>query len=237
MSLVDLSFPPLFRGEAAPHGVDPFARAVSTAALGCDPGLIVYNEGGDRLKAALVLAPDAPLEDAMAMVFAVGLGFSDALGALAPPEVGVHLEWPDGVRVNGARCGRIRAAAATDDPAAIPDWLVIGVDIAVTLPDGVEPGADPDATALHEEGCVDVDPYQLIESWSKHTLVWINYWLEEGMSRLHADWRGKTHALGETVRVAGVEGLFVGLDEKGGMLLRDGTETRLIPLTTMLESA
>ena len=59
MSLVDLSFPPLFRGEAAPHGVDPFARAVSTAALGCDPGLIVYNEGGDRLKAALVLAPDA----------------------------------------------------------------------------------------------------------------------------------------------------------------------------------
>ena len=30
-------------------------------------------------------------------------------------------------------------------------------------------------------------------------------------------------------------GVFVGLDERGGMLLRDGDETRLIPLTAMLE--
>ncbi|MEM7211977.1 MAG: biotin/lipoate--protein ligase family protein [Pseudomonadota bacterium] len=49
MSLVELSFPPLFRGEATPFGVDPFAKAVSTAALGCDPGLIVHNEGGVAL--------------------------------------------------------------------------------------------------------------------------------------------------------------------------------------------
>lgn len=236
MSLVDLSFPPLFRGEAAPFGVDPFAKAVSTAALGCDPGLIVHNQGGRSLQAALVLAPDAPLEEAMAMVFAAGLGFSDALGALGPPEVGVHLEWPDGVRVNGARCGRLRAAAATRDPAAQPDWLVVGIDIDVVLPDGLEPGVDPDRTALHEEGCVDVDPYQLLESWSKHALVWINYWLDEGMSRLHAEWRAKAHGVGETMTLAdGSRGLFLGLDERGGMLLRDGGETRLIPLSAMLE--
>ena len=236
MSLVDLTFPPLFRGEAAPFGVDPFAKAVSTAALGCDPGLIVHNQGGEALQAALVLAPDAPLEEAMAMVFAAGLGFSDALGALAPPEVGVHLQWPGGVRVNGARCGRLRAAAAVKDPEAQPDWLVVGIDIDVSLPEGLEPGADPDRTALHEEGCVEVDPYQLLESWSKHTLVWINYWLDEGMSRLHAEWRGKAHGVGEQTTLAdGSTGLFLGLDERGGMLLREGEETRLIPLTSMLE--
>lgn len=240
MSLVDLSFPPLFRGETTPPGVDPFAKAIATATLGCDPGLIVHNDGGDTIRAALVLAPDTALEPAMAMVFATGLGFSDALGALAPPEVGVHLEWPDGIRVNGARCGRLRAAAATNDPSAEPAWLVVGLEIAVTLPDGQEPGTIPDQTALHEEGCVEVDPYRLLESWSKHTLVWINYWLDEGIRRLHAEWRSKAHGLGElaTVMVNGVAetGIFVGLDESGGMLLRQGEDTRLIPLSSMLET-
>ena len=235
MSLVELSFPPLFRGEATPFGVDPFAKAVSTAALGCDPGLIVHNEGGDMLSAGLVLAPDAPLEDAVAMVIATGLGFSDALGALAPPEVAIHLQWPNQIRVNGALCGRIRAAAATTEPEVQPDWLVVGIEIAIRLPSGVEPGANPDRTALQEEGCVDVDPYQLLESWSKHTLVWINHWLDEGIRRLHAEWRSKAHGLGETVTVFDQTGTFVGLDDKGGMLLRQDAETRLIPLTDMLE--
>ncbi|MEM7211701.1 MAG: DUF4444 domain-containing protein, partial [Pseudomonadota bacterium] len=183
-----------------------------------------------------VLAPDAPLEDAMGMVFATGLGFSDALGALAPPEVAIHLQWPDQIRVNGALCGRVRAAAATSDPEVQPDWLVVGIEIAIRLPAGTEPGADPDRTALHEEGCVEVDPYQLLESWSKHTLLWINYWLDEGMRRLHADWRGKAHGIGEVVSIGEMSGTFVGLDDKGGMLLRDGEDTRLIPLSHMLET-
>jgi biotin-(acetyl-CoA carboxylase) ligase len=240
MTLVDLSFPPLLRGEAAQPGIDPFGQAVSRAVMGCDPGLIVHNEGGDTLRIAIVLAPEAPLADAMAMVFAVGIGFSDALGALAPPEVAVHLVWPDGIRVNGARCGRLRAAASTTDPAVEPDWLVIGLEVPVTLAEGQEPGADPDVTALHEEGCAEIDPFQLLESWSRHTLVWINRWLDEGMSRLHAEWRAKAFNLGEEVdfELGGTRhrGLFVGIDEKGGMLLRDGGATRLIPLTGMLEA-
>lgn len=235
MSLVDIAFPPLFRGETARVGVDPFAQAISTAALGCEPGLIVHNEGGDALIAALVLAPDAPLEDAMAMVFAAALGFSDALGALAPPEVGVHFDWPGALRINGAKAGRIRAAAATRDPAATPDWLIVGFELALSLPDGTEPGADPDQTALFEEGCAEVDPYRLLESWSKHTLVWINTWLDEGAQKLHADWRSRAFAMGEEATVFGETGVFLGLDEKCGMLLRQGDETRLIPLTDMLE--
>ncbi len=240
MTLVDLSFPPLLRGEPVLEGVDPLGHAVSRAVMGCDPGLIVHNESGDRLQTALVLTPEAPLADAMAMIFAVAIGFSDALGALAPPEVGVHLDWPNGLRVNGARVGGLRAAASTTDPVAEPDWLVIGLDIAMTLPDGMEPGEDPDQTALSEEGCTEVDPFRLLESWSRHTLVWINHWLDDGMTRLHAEWRSKAFSMGEEVTVSlpggDHSGLFVGLDEKGGILLRTGDDTRLIPLTEMLEA-
>ena len=99
MTLVDISFPPLLRGEPVQAGVDPMGHACARATMGCDPGLVVHNEGGDTLRVALVLAPEAPLADAMAMVFAVAVGFSDALGALAPPEVGVHFDWPDGLRL------------------------------------------------------------------------------------------------------------------------------------------
>lgn len=230
------SFPPLFRGERAPEGLDPFAQAVSTAALGCDAGLIVHRADGETLSAALVLAPEDPLEEAMAMVFAAGIGFSDALGALAPPEVGVHLEWPGGIRVNGARAGRLRAAASGTDPNAIPDWLVVGLEVRMRLPEGRQPGDDPAETALVEEGCAEVDALHLLESWSRHTLVWINTWLDDGMARLHAEWRARAHNLGETMTLAPAgTGTFVGLDERGGALLRDGSETHLIPLTTMLE--
>ena len=65
----------------------------------------------DRLRLALVFEPDRRLEEAMAMVFAMACGIHDAIGALAPPEVGATHRWPDGLLVNGALAGRLRAAA------------------------------------------------------------------------------------------------------------------------------
>ncbi|MDT8344554.1 MAG: biotin/lipoate--protein ligase family protein, partial [Thermohalobaculum sp.] len=99
------TFPPLLRGEEAPNGADPLRQAVAVAAGGTAPGLIVWQVAAGRLSAAVVLAPEQPLAQAMGGAFAVALGLGDALGALAPPEVSVHYEWPDGFRVNGARCG------------------------------------------------------------------------------------------------------------------------------------
>ena len=227
------TFPPLMRGEAAPAGADPFDKAVSEAVMGIDPGLVVYQLEPERMRAAIVLTPEAPLSSAMAMVFAASLGFADALGALAPPEVGVHFDWPATLRINGALCGRLRAAASTDDPTLEPDWLVIGLDLPLWA-EG-DPGHTPERTVLFNEGCADVSPVQLTESWSRHMLVWINRWMDEGMAPLHADWRARAFAMGETTQVMGRAGTFMGLDEAGGLLLRVGEKTDLIPLTEMLE--
>ena len=48
----------------------------------------------------------------------------------------------------------------------------------------------PDRTALFVEGCADVDPARLVESWARHTLAWIARWEDEGPRPLHAEWRG-----------------------------------------------
>ncbi len=230
------SLPPRLSGEAAER---PFAAAIARSRAGTDAGLILHDIRPDRLSAALILAPEVPLGRAMAMAIAAANAFGDAFGALAPSEVAAQFDWPGGFRINGGRCGGIRAAASTRDAAAEPDWLVIGLDVPFFAPSEVEPGETPDRTTLWEEGCADITPQRLLESWSRHLLVWINTWEEDGMVRLLGDWTGRAAAIGDDVELAlaGTRhaGRFLGLDETGGMLLKTGGETRLLPLTLMLE--
>jgi len=205
------------------------------AARGCDAGLVVHNVTDRALRAALVMAPEVSLRRAMAMLPACGIGFQNALGALAPPEVAVHLEWAGGLRVNGARCGRLRVAAGAADPEAMPGWLVVGLDVPLRL-DTDRPGARPDETALMEEGCAEVAPLTLLEAWARHTLVRINAWEEAGPRAIHETWRGLAWGIGAPLTRNGETGTWVGVDEDFGMLLRVGDATRLIPLTTVLET-
>ncbi|MCY3669812.1 MAG: DUF4444 domain-containing protein, partial [Alphaproteobacteria bacterium] len=221
------------RGRASPTSRP--GRTTPGSALGCDGGTIIYNIGADRLAAAIVFAPEVVLEDAMAMLPACGVGFQNALGALAPPEVAVHLTWEGGILVNGAACGRLRAAASDCAPEDVPDWLAVGLEVPLIAEDVDAPGAAPDRTSLYEEGCVEVAPDALLESWSRHTLVWINRWSDDGAGPLHGEWRGLAHGIGEEVSVGGRTGLFVGVDERFGMLLREGEATSLLPLSGLLE--
>jgi BirA family biotin operon repressor/biotin-[acetyl-CoA-carboxylase] ligase len=226
-------FPPMLDGRAV-AGEDPFAAACDAARTGCDAGLVLYDIGSDRLRAAIVLAPEVPLARAMVMLPLCGVGLQNALGVLVPPEVAVHLEWGGGIRLNGGRCGGFRAAASGRDPDAVPDWLVIGFDL-VLWPPEADTGRRPDDTALYAEGCGDVAPGDIVEAWARHMLVWLNTWEEAGNPALHAEWKGLVHGLGEPVEAGGAIGTFLGLDEDFGMILKTDTGTRLVALTALLE--
>ena len=228
------SFPPLFSGLAVESQVDPFDKACAEAARGCDAGLVVHDLGANLLRAALVFAPDVELVDAMAMLPLCGVGFQNALGALGPPEVAVHLEWAGGLRINGANCGTLRVAASSSNPKAEPDWMVIGLELPL-WPETDTPGDIPEQTALYAEGCADVNAMELLESWVKHTLVGINTWTEDGVKALHKDWRGLSHGIGEDITMNEISGTFLGVDEQFGMLIRAADTTHLIPLTYLLE--
>lgn len=121
--------PPLFTGEWVPNQTDPFDKAVSRAIAGVDSGTIFYSDAVDVLRAALVLAPETSLEEAVQVVYVAQIGLAESLGALAPPEVPVFFQWPDRIKVNGAVCGGVRFAADVSDPSAHPNWLVVGIDV------------------------------------------------------------------------------------------------------------
>lgn len=226
-------FPPLFHGEKVPKHTDPFDKAVSRAVAGIDSGTIFYAQDSDTLRAALVLAPESPLEESIQAVYVAQIGLAESLGALAPPEVPVHFEWPDRIKVNGAVCGRVRYAAETVDPNQTPNWLVIGIEVSF-IPQSDDPGANPHQTCLYEEGCGEIEPMALLESWSKHTLLWLTYFMESGFDRIHNEWRPRCDTLGKEIE-APKEGLFVGLDEKGRMLLRQGVMTETLSLINYAE--
>ncbi|MDQ7080265.1 MAG: DUF4444 domain-containing protein [Paracoccaceae bacterium] len=232
------SFPPLLSGLAV-AGIDPFDKARAQAVLGVDAGLVVHNITPDQLRAAIVLAPEEPLESAMAAMIACAVGFQNALGALAPPEVAVHLTWDGLIKVNGAECGRLRAAASTTDADAVPDWLVIGLELQLIPVSEDDPGLTPDKTSLYQEGCGEVSPIRLLESWSRHSLVWLNTLEGNERAQLHEQWRGLVEEIGKNVEVnhntAPLAGTFLGVDENFGMLLRKNGESIVIPLSSRLE--
>ncbi|MDV7144909.1 DUF4444 domain-containing protein [Tropicimonas sp. TH_r6] len=224
-------FPPLFDGHPVNGNADPFAKACAQALIGCESGLVAYNIGADRLSVALVLVPEMPLEDAMAAFIACGIGFQNALGALAPPEVAVHLGWDGQIRVNGAECGALRVAASTNAPAETPEWLVVGLSLPLLPLEEVT----PERTCLYDEGCADLDPAALTEAWIRHSLVWLNRLEAEGNHPLHTHWQGIAHGIGEAVERDGMSGTFLGTDERFGMLLRTEETTHILPLSSILE--
>ncbi|WP_299829663.1 biotin/lipoate--protein ligase family protein [uncultured Roseobacter sp.] len=225
-------FPPLFSGLVT-AGADPFPVACEEAIKGCDAGLVTYDIAPDRLRAAIVFAPEISLRDAMVMLPVCGVGFQNAFGALAPPEVSVHLDWDGGLRLNGARCGTLQAAAAPGDPDSAPDWLVIGLDLTLWS-DQEETGTTPDVTSLNAEGCSEVDPMELLEAWVRHTLVWINRWDDEGVKPVHTEWTGLAHGIGKEITLQGKTGTFRGIDETFGLLLQQDAGSTIIPLTSTL---
>ena len=230
---IEPTFPPLLNGVKCEVGQAPFDKALMMAAQGCDAGTIVYQVSAKTLAAGLVFAPDVQLLKSVAMLPLCGVGFQNALGALAPPEVAVHLEWNGQIRINAAKCGHLKMAASTHDPEEIPDWLVIGLELPLWLETDA-PGQTPDQTSLYEEGCAEVDAVNLLESWSRHSLVWINKWEEEGVESLHREWRGLAYNMGEDIMHDGISGNFMGVDEDFGLLLRTSEKTHLFPLTELI---
>jgi biotin-(acetyl-CoA carboxylase) ligase len=233
---IPATFPPLFTGEAVSGSTDPFTKACTKATIGCDAGLLVHSVTPDHIKAAIVFAPETPLEAAMQAMIACGVGFQNAMGALAPPEVGVHLGWQGEIYINGGRAGRLRVAASDTDPLKEPDWLVVGLELDLLPQGGGETGERPNDTCLMMEGCGDISPIRLLESWSRHTLVWLNDLENDGPRALHEMWRGLAKGMGEEISVHGDTGTFMGIDEEFGLLLKTKAATTLIPLSSILET-
>lgn len=203
---------------------------------------MLWSPAEDILQWAVVLEPEVSLRKSLQMVTLTQVAIGDCLGALTPPKVAVTFLWPSIILMNGGEAGHISAAA---DPAAgpddIPDWLVIGLNLRLKWDrDAPEPGELPDHTALSEEGGQNRTRTEVIESFSRHFMTWLNIWQDDGFKSVSDAWlmraedREKSMAFhfdGEAII-----GDFAGLDENGGLFVKpESEEVRLLELTRWIK--
>lgn len=241
VKLPDPVFPPLMTGHPVKSPDQPLARACAGAADGTlGAGDLVWARNLDRLQFALVLEPEVPRDRAREMLFVAMVAIGDSLGALAPPEVGVTFGWPRTIYLNGARLGALSLEMAEgENEDGAPDWMVVGVDLPIRPdPKGPEPGLFLHRTTLFDEGCIELDRTQLIESTCRHLLTWIHRWSEEGFKPVHEAWMFRAKGRNETIAIiyegGEVSGRFLGLDDHGNMLLNTDGGTELLEVARAL---
>lgn len=229
----DPTFPPLLNGHDVPGNESAFAAACARASsreLGA--GDIVWSRNASLIDIAIIMEPEVALETAVQMLPLSMVAIGDCLGALTPPQVGQTFSWPGTIRVNGALAGAMKAAAGGKrDAGSVPGWMVVGLWLRHRREDSEpEPGEVPDQTWLSEEGCEDLTRTELLESYSRHFLTWLNNWNEDGFKSVHASWLYRAHENEEEISFElggkSFTGVMSGLDDNGNLLYRDGDTTK-----------
>jgi BirA family transcriptional regulator, biotin operon repressor / biotin---[acetyl-CoA-carboxylase] ligase len=232
-------FPPLIAGHHV-GDADPFLAASNAAASGkAGAGDLFWSEVEHQLRAAIVLEPEAREADVEGIHLATMVAIGDCIGALAPPEVGIFYRWPDKICANGAVVGVARFSESPTERGAAPSWLVSGIDVNIRAEREVaDPGATPDVTTLWDEGCGEITLLPLLESFARHLNAWIHTFETDGVRSVHEAWMARAEGRDRTVSLTlgGVPktGTFLGLDEKGSLVLRTEGGTELLALKDAL---
>ena len=233
MHLADPVFPPLLSGFDVRAPARPFTEALAGAQAGrYGAGDVVWARNTRIVDVAVILEPDVERSRTYEILCAGAVAVSDALGAIAPPEVAITWNWPHILMANKARVGQLRfELSAEDGPDGAPLWLVLGLELAVNPnPDGPEPGLYVGTTTLFDEGCIELDRTRIIEAWARHFLTWLNTWGDDGFKPVHEAYLFRANGYREEIRMTigdrNLTGTFVGLDDHGHMLLKtaDGVE-------------
>ncbi len=207
------------------EGGDAMRRAVELAPLH-GAGCLVWVRSSARIEAAVVLEPEQSLAEARGALFAAASALADALAAFGPPEVPLTFRWPTTVLVNGGRVGTARLAwPGGAAEAAVPDWLVAGVEARLAFPDATEPGRIPEETSLHEEGWeIEIPGAELTAAWARHLMANLAEWQRPGPASGFR--RLAERYLARLEVTAGQEGARRGLDPATGDLILDRSGTR-----------
>ncbi|WP_343079204.1 biotin/lipoate--protein ligase family protein [Ostreiculturibacter nitratireducens] len=225
--------PPLLTGHPVTDGYDPSRVALEGGRAGhFGAGILCWSDETAVAAAALVLEPEVPLRVAAQMAPLMLVAIGDALGAIGPPNFSYGVRWPLTVLANGGVAGEVTLARPEGARAEeVPAHIVVGFRIALTLPDDLpgEPGEVAHLTALHEEGCGDIDRSALIGAVARHFLSWLDAWHHEGFTPVA---RVLTSRLEPEASVEGAR--LVRIDDTGSAIAVEGQGERGIPLTKAL---
>jgi BirA family biotin operon repressor/biotin-[acetyl-CoA-carboxylase] ligase len=165
------------------------------------------DEPGASLLVSIVLRPRLETARLPWLSLAAGVAVADALAEIAG--LGPRLKWPNDVLVGGRKIAGILLESRLG-PAPL---VVLGIGVNLmqrTFP----PELDGRATSVALETGGDVDREALLGA------------LLEGLDRQR--WRDSSETLGRTVRIDGVSGVAVDIDDDGALVVVDGDQRRRV---------
>lgn len=173
--------PPPFEAVRHDGPGDVLERAVALAPEH-GAGTLVWRLAPGAFALAVVLEPDRPLAQARA-AFLVGMAAAlEAVAAHCAPERPVAVRWPDVLVFDRALLGRGRLVSPPGcREAQEPEWLIFGLDLVADRDGLADPGLQPEATSLREEGFD--DPLDILESFGRHLMLRFDIWSSFGLGR------------------------------------------------------
>lgn len=174
-----LTLPPPYTAYHV-EGGDIAEAAVARAAEGAGTLLWSFRPGAapGRLDFAVVLEPDEPLAEARRAALAGQVALAEALAAHCAPERAVRLSPQGEVVLDTSRLGGLRLVAPPGAEDAVPDWLVLAVELIADRDHLDHPGQVPKSISLREEGFE--DPAAIVESFAAHLMLAFDRWKHEG---------------------------------------------------------
>lgn len=166
-------------GDAFGH-----ARGIASEA---GAATLVWVRRFDIVEFAVVLEPDAPLREARLAHYLAMNALADALAVHCPPERPILFRWPDAMTYDLGLIGGGRLAwPETCGEDEVPDWLVFGAMVRATTMSPFEIGQT--GVGMAEEGFEEVDAVDLIEAFSRHLMLGVAHWQEEGAKGAARRW-------------------------------------------------
>lgn len=199
------------------------AAAQSAASGRCgQPWLSV--PGG--LYAAVILRPEQALEQAAQLSLVAAVSLAAAIADHVEPLTELHLGWPNDLLLRQAKVGTVQLRWRADGDAL--RWMVLGTYVNVAQ---APASLGLDAACLREEGESVSNAADLLGSFARHFLVWIDRWANEGFAPVRKAWLQRAAGIGAPcVLRAGdrsVTGQVRNVADDGALLLEqtDGVES------------
>ena len=213
--------PPMFSCQLVELGKDPLDEAVASASSG-DVGTVFYSNDSDTLSLAITLGPEVKKSQALQVHYVMMLGLSDALGALAPPEIEISHLWPNLIFMNRGLMGKTILLDSGGDRDKIPEWMVVGLRLRLKV-ESKKLHQQIEMTSLEDEGASFLSNIRIIEAIVRHFLSWLNTWQDEGFKPVHSKW---SERIVEKITVNDVledlKGEWISLDDTGLALFKAG---------------
>jgi BirA family biotin operon repressor/biotin-[acetyl-CoA-carboxylase] ligase len=178
---------------------------------------------GCNLYLSVILRPAIPPHHASQITLLAGVVAAEAISAVCSERVGI--KWPNDLLIGGRKVCGILTEARTATGGI--DSVVVGVGLNVNMERAdFDPAHRETATSLREETGRDHSREDLLLLLCERFETWYEIFLREGFAPVREAWLVRAEMAGKRLRVLFLdevrEGVFVGIDRDGALLIADG---------------